>query len=380
MFEKCDLQKPAEVEIGSEPMEAKVNEHEVNSLGDSTACQQVKEKKMKQQVTGNHSERPTIGESWLSEFKREIEMKHYNHKFDSTILRILDEYRKSKDQGIYNDINRVIARKHLTHLNLQAKQEDEYDPARMKEVVNAYKGYHTIMTVLEKLYMNETRPKIRYSKLFFGFVVRDFLTRESHRVIREDPVTAALKMVGFSPWRIAEKFNSRERYSVTMGIDHIRKRMAAKVSSDLAQWCHAFLPAEAERWALPKEPVRNEFEDGASFDLVYSLMGLEWDAIDFDSISDLDELKYKIELAESLIEDGHVFYFGSEESTEGFYLLYVTEKSTYYQQHIGEKLRSLDTEGLTLLPDNEKLAAILDTGISPIMIAEAEIYDGELAA
>jgi hypothetical protein len=40
MNKECDMQKAAEVEIGSEPMEVKVNEHEVISFGDLSVWEQ----------------------------------------------------------------------------------------------------------------------------------------------------------------------------------------------------------------------------------------------------------------------------------------------------------------------------------------------------
>jgi hypothetical protein len=377
---KFEVEESGLVENVSQPTEATVTEHEVNSLGDSTACQQVKGKKMKEQVTDNHGEPCTIYELWLSEFKSKINAKYYNDKFDSHIIRLLDEHREAQERGIYNTTEKLVARRRLAHLKVQARKQDEYDPARMPEVVTAYQGYHEIMHLLVKrLGYRHLRNMNLNSVPFFVFIVRDLLTRESYRIIREDPVIAALK-IAISPTRITERLGSKDKWIVAEGIRYIQNRMASKVTSELAAWCHETLPAEAERCGLPKEPVRNEFEGGGRFELLYSLDGMDLKVVDDQHLVDLWELKSHIEKLELLIDDNHVFYFDTEDYIENYYLLYASETGKYYKQHINDRLNCRSEAGLTPVDDNETLAAILDTGISPILILESDINTWEVAA
>lgn len=67
MDKECDMQKMAQVEIGSEPMEVAVTEHEVNSLDHSTACQQMMLKKIPKDSVDTSNEPCTNRWSYLEE-------------------------------------------------------------------------------------------------------------------------------------------------------------------------------------------------------------------------------------------------------------------------------------------------------------------------
>jgi hypothetical protein len=222
----------------------------------------------------------TIREQWLVEFRSRIDLKYYNARFDYQTLRLLDEFRKADGPAIYNTAGQFVAKTNLAHLNTEARQEDECEPLCMRQIVNAYGGYHGIMTLLEKKLRNDhPRPMIFGSIPFSTFFMRDSLTSESDRIIREDPVIAALKLANHTN-EIVRRFCGKGEWRAQKGINYIRKRMTARVMSYLAHWCHEYLPTDAVRCGLPKEPVRNEFEDGATVKLLYDLESLPYDEFD----------------------------------------------------------------------------------------------------
>lgn len=341
---------------------------------------------MKKIDNNKHCCAPRVRDLWLEQFKAQIDPKHFNQKFERSILRILDEHRKGKNQGIYNDVHEVFGRSNLAHLNEQAREEDRYDPTRMNEVATAYMGYHVIIEILRKRFDNDdSHLKIFDSEPFFTLIVRDLLTVESSRVIKEDPVTAALK-IAFDPTKIQDKLGCKERWRAALGIEYLRLRMKSKVTSDLAKWCHQAFPAEAVRCGLPNEDIKNEFENGGWFKLITDLEDVGLDVIDSSDLCDMAELKDKIVNTEGLVDDDHVFYFESHKEMGEYYVLYESEKGKYFQKELRESVLcycgrvSCGTDTLKEIEDNEKLAAILDTGISPIEIFEIQLEQGALAA
>lgn len=325
----------------------------------------------------------TIREMWLEDFFSESDQKYFKDTFLYSISRIFDEYRAEGGSGVYNTSNKLVAKPNLSHLNVPAKSGDEYGQAAMERIRDAFQRYQKILSILGRVSVHY-KGEIVGSVPLFAFLMRDALTTQSRRIVDDDPVIAALKLA-HSPSQIARRFSRKTdygaAYSAEDGISYIRKRMRARVSRELIEWCHMHLPEEAARLGLPKEAVNGE---GASeVELVYSLEGLDMDVADFDLSYSLAELRGFIADIESLIEGGQVFYFGSDGVVEdGYYVLYETENGSYYQLHIRDWPLYADTasQDSILLEDKETIAAILDTGVSPFVLTEAEMKRCGLAA
>jgi hypothetical protein len=318
-------------------------------------------------ASGNYLEAQTIAGVWLSQFKTAINVKYCNKKFDSHILRLMDEHRDPKHKGIYNTARRLAARNSLAHLRVEAKPNDEYDPSLLAEIVTAYQSYHKIIEVVEKFYQQSLpRSPLLGSTIFFSFVVRDFLTEITSRVIQEDPVTAALKMIDYG-YEIPTRFGAWDIRKRQDGISYIRNLMAAKVRSYLAVWCHEAFPADAQRCGLPKEPVMDESCDG-EFEKVFSLEIIDCSVVNTSSCIDLLALKSMMDFVEFLIENNHVFCFPEKKNIDGWYVFCQTKSGSYYYQDIDYIINYHEFDEIVVLDNNDTLDALFDTGMIPIMI------------
>jgi len=321
-------------------------------------------------------EKVTVGDMWLSAFMSGIDQKHFKDQFKRQIIRLMDEYRRDGDHGIYNTSEKLIAKRSFAHLNEQAEPGEVYDPAATEKLRKGYGNYHQIMDVLDKRIRDNFERKMVFESVpLFSFLMRDFLTKESERIIRDDPVTVALKLA-FDPAEAASRLDGKGFLDAAKGIRYIRNRMLASVTTELVKWCHKVLPAEAEKCGLQKDAEKRQSEDRVSFELATSLGELDSEDIDVANISDLAQLKVVIEEAESLLDDGQVF---SGKSRMDPCLLYVTEDGKYYQQHLGQMFYYGSAEGSILLEDKDEINSILNTGVSPIMLTKAEMVQCGLA-
>jgi hypothetical protein len=331
----------------------------------------------KEEQDREQSDAPTIRDMWLEDFLSRIDRGHFNERFRTSLIRIFDEYREEGCDGVYNTSRKLVAKKQLAHLNVPAKQGDEYDPVAMERLVVAHKRYQVIVKVLAQRERERDRKDIFDSVPLFIFLMRDLLTNEQDRVIDDEPLITALKLA-YSPYELMRRATCKDVHGAGKFIDYIEKRMAAKVTSELAQWCHDAFPVEAEKYELPKEAMTGEWV--GKVELAYSLEQLEPDTIDLD-YSNLFEVQDRIRYLESLIDDGQVFDFRSDERVEdGYYVLREAADGRYFQQHIDRCDYWGSGIGLELLEDEEMIAAILDTGISPIFLTEKEIQESGLAA
>jgi hypothetical protein len=313
----------------------------------------------------------------MEDLLSKVDRKYFKDSFRNPLLWIMDERRKDGNDGVFNTGKKVFARKNLGHLNSPAKAGDEFDPAAMGKVEVAYHRYLKIVSILGKRVNAHDRKMILGSIPLFEFLIRDALTVQSHRIIDDDPVIAALKLA-FNPYVLIRRLSSKEVSRVEELIDYIRSRMAAKVTSYQVKWCLENFPADFERCGLSKETVSGNWIDRV--DAVHLLEDLSMDVLDFNDISDLEHLKYLIRHIETLIDDGQVFCFTSDNgSVDGYYVLRDTNDGRYFQQPILDCDSFYRGYGSELLEDEDLIDAILYTGVSPIFLPEEELKECGLA-
>lgn len=324
-----------------------------------------------------HITAPTISKKWRDEFLSQSGEKDFNPNFERPLLCLMDEFRKAGDRGVYNTAEKFVGKRNLAHLNVEAKPGDEYDSAAMDRFVSEYQKYKLIVQILWQRAHDSDEKKIFDSVPLFTFLMRDFLTNENHRIIDDEPLIAAAKLAALSIYRLMEKATRKNVDSANEFIRFIERRMAANVTSALAHLCHEILPAEAERCGLHKEAVMGDWVDKVR--LVSLLEELPPDALDLEYIADMTELKYRIQDVESIIDDGQVFCYDTDEQ-DGYYVLRKADDGRYFQQDIRNYDDWGSGFGLELVDNEELVAAILDLAISPITLTEEELKESSLAA